>query len=56
MFKDLGFAELHASATSINSVIEPPKISMNSQKFYDETIEVISDVEKIEGILKSLTL
>lgn len=56
MFKDLGFTELHASATSINSVNEPPKISMNSPKFYDETIEVVSDVEKIKGILKSLTL
>ena len=56
MFKDIGFTELHASATSINSVNEPPIISMNSTKFYDETIEVVSDIEKIKGILKSLTI
>jgi len=55
MFSDLGFAELHASATSIYSVNELPNISMNSLKFYDETIEVVSDVEKIKGILKSIT-
>lgn len=56
MFKDLGFTELHASATSIISVNVSPKIPMNSSKFYDETIEVVSDVEKIKGILKSLTI
>jgi copper homeostasis protein len=55
MFKGIGFTELHASATSINLVNEPPKISINSTKFYDETIEVVSDIEKIKGILKSLT-
>ena len=43
MFKDLGFTELHASATILNSVNEQPK-------------EVVSDVEKIKGILKSITL
>lgn len=53
MFRDLGFEELHASATTIFSVNEPPKISMNSAKFYDETIEMVSDVEKIKGILKA---
>lgn len=54
MLKDIGFTELHASATSINSVNEPPKISMNSPKFFNETVEVVSEVEKIKGILKSL--
>lgn len=56
MFKDLGFTELHASATSLYSVNEPPKISMNGPKFFDETVEIVSDVEKIKGILKVISL
>lgn len=54
VFRDLGFTELHASATTLNSVNEPPKISMNSPQFFDETVEVVSDVEKIKGILNQI--
>lgn len=54
IFKASGFTELHASATSLNPVNEPPKLSMNSPQFFDETVEVVSDVEKINGILKSI--
>lgn len=54
LFKTLGFTELHASATSLNPVNEPPKLSMHNPQFFDETIEVVSDVEKVKGILKSI--
>lgn len=53
LFKDNGFTEIHASATSLIKVNEQPKIEMNSPKFFDETIEVVSDPEKIKGILCS---
>jgi len=56
LFKDGGFKELHASATTTISVNDQPKISMNSPKFYDETVEVVSDVDKIKGILSSIGL
>jgi copper homeostasis protein len=53
VFRDFGFSELHASATSLNPVNEPPTLSMNSPQFFDETIEVVSDIDKIKGILSS---
>lgn len=56
LFKDLGFTELHASASHMNFVNEPPKISMNTPQFFDETIKVVSNIEKIKAILSSLSL
>ena len=56
LFRDFGFTELHASATSLYSVNEVSKIPMYSPQFFDETIEVISDVEKIKRILSSFGL
>ena len=56
LFKDNGFTEIHASATSLIKVNEQPKIEMNSPKFFDETIEVVSDFDKIKGILSSISL
>lgn len=56
MFRDLGFTKLHASATSLYSVNTQPKISMNSPLFFDETIDIVSDIEKIKGILSSFCL
>ena len=55
-FRDLGFTELHASATALNTVNDQPKIPMNSPKFFDETVEVVSDVEKIKRILGTFSL
>ncbi|MGM5471033.1 copper homeostasis protein CutC [Flavobacteriaceae bacterium LMO-SS05] len=55
LFKAAGFTEIHASASSLNVVNEHPKISMNSPQFFDETLEVVSDVGKIKGILKSIS-
>jgi copper homeostasis protein len=55
LFKDHGFIEIHASASSTISVNEKPKISMNSPKFFDETIEMVSDLGKIKEILNSVS-
>lgn len=56
LFKDNGFTEIHASATRLTKVNEQPKIEMNSPKFFEETIEVVSDLDKIQGILSSIRL
>ena len=53
-FKKHGFNEIHASASTINEVIEPPKVKMNSEKFFNETIEVFSDANKIKKILEAI--
>jgi len=50
-FKTNGFIEAHASATTLSQVNEVPKISMNSSKFFDETINVVSDKIKIKNLL-----
>jgi len=55
LFMEAGFSELHASATSLNVVNQQPKIAMNSPKFYNETVEVVSNVDKIRGILESMS-
>lgn len=55
LFKENGFKEVHASATTTISIIEEPKIEMNSIMFFDETIEVVSDLDKIKGILGSIS-
>ena len=36
-------------------VKEQPKILMNSPKFFDETIEMVSDLGKIKAILNSVS-
>lgn len=54
LFKSAGFTEIHASATSIEAVSEAPKIAMNSEKFFNETISVYSNPKIIQSILKQL--
>ena len=54
LFKEAGFAEIHASASTIKRVNNTPKIAMNSPKFFDETIEAYSDINKIKAILKAV--
>uniref|UniRef100_UPI00404910BA copper homeostasis protein CutC n=1 Tax=Gelidibacter sp. TaxID=2018083 RepID=UPI00404910BA len=54
LFKSAGFTEIHASATTIETVSDVPKISMNSAKFFNETIDVYSSTEIIKSILKQL--
>lgn len=54
LFKITGFNEVHCSATTIKSVTESPKVSMNSTKFFNETIEVVSDIDKIKSLIKKI--
>lgn len=54
LFKFAGFTEIHASATTIETISDAPKISMNSAKFFNETIDVYSNPEIIKSILKQL--
>lgn len=49
-----GFKEIHASATTINQIQGNSKVLMNSSKFFNETIEVFSDVQKIKAILNAV--
>lgn len=49
-----GFTEIHCSASSIMQVNDTPKILMNNQMFFDETIEIYSDINKIKAILKTI--
>ena len=54
LFKSAGFTEIHASATTIETISDVPKITMNSTKFFNETIDVYSNPEIIKSILKQL--
>ncbi|MBJ6369082.1 copper homeostasis protein CutC [Snuella sedimenti] len=52
LFKKAAFSEIHVSASAIETVGDKPKVSMNSDKFFDETIHSYSDVATIQKILK----
>ncbi|WP_452601088.1 copper homeostasis protein CutC [Pontimicrobium sp. MEBiC06410] len=52
-FKALGFTEVHASATTLSQINKVPKIPMNSSKFFDETINVVSDKSKIKALVNN---
>lgn len=54
LFKESGFQEIHASATSIHQSINIPKISMNSTKLFNETRIAISNIRKIQQILERI--
>lgn len=51
IFKGGGFEEVHCSATMASNINPEPKVAMNSQKFFEETISYQSDVELIKSIL-----
>lgn len=55
LFKELGFEEIHCSATTITYGKESGKIPMNSNKFFDERIIIHSDFDKIKAILSTIT-
>lgn len=55
LFKSAGFTEIHASATTIKTISDAPKILMNSDKFFNETIDVYSNPETITLLLKEIT-
>ncbi len=52
LFKQNGFTEIHASASSGFLENNLPKIALNSVHFFDESKLFQSDKEKIEAILK----
>lgn len=54
LFKESGFQEIHASATSIHQSINHPKISMNSGNLFNETRIATSNKEKIRQILERI--
>ena len=53
-FAEANFKEIHASATEIIKQTNEEKVPMNSPKFLQENIEVISNTENITAILKNL--
>jgi len=50
-FKNIGFKEVHFSATKLSKTIDLPKVSMNSHRFFDETQLAVSDLNKIKKML-----
>lgn len=52
LFKENGFAEIHASASSVYHEDEPFKIKLNSEKFFDETKLFESDTQKIKKLIE----
>ncbi|QHI34769.1 Copper homeostasis protein CutC [Kordia antarctica] len=56
LFKESGFEEIHASATSIRQSINNPKISLNSGNLFNETRIATSNKEKIKQLLERINL
>lgn len=54
LFKENGFTEIHASASSPVNKGKPEKILMNSAKFFDENIRYDSDLVKIRKIVEAV--
>ena len=54
-FKAAGFTEIHASATTVQEIGKTPKVKMNSDKFFNETMEVYSDETKITNVLNAIS-
>ena len=54
LFKKHNFKEIHASATELLQTVDAPKISMNSKKFLNDTHIAVSDIEKINQLIKSI--
>lgn len=50
-FKSAGFKEVHFSATKLHRTLNAVKVSMQNDRFFDETQIVISDFEKIKKII-----
>jgi len=50
-FKNAGFNEIHFSATSLYTTQNEIKVSMNSERFFDETIIALSDIDKISDMI-----
>ncbi len=50
-FKHAKFKEVHFSATALYKTIEAPKVSMHTERFFDETQVAISDFDKIKEMI-----
>jgi len=55
LFKEAGFKEIHASASTILKNKEFNSVSMNSSIFLSDTNSYYSDTNKIKGILNSIS-
>lgn len=54
-FKEAGFQEIHCSASTIEKIDSIGKIPMNAVAFFDESILVCSDYQKIKNIIKLIS-
>lgn len=54
IFKEKGFPEIHASASSVYHQDKSFKVKLNSEKFFDETKLFESDLEKIIKLIESI--
>lgn len=50
-FKAAGFKEVHFSATKLHKTLNTVKVSMHSDRFFDETKIAISDFDQIKKII-----
>jgi copper homeostasis protein len=52
-FKKNGFSAIHLSGTEFHKTLpEPPKVSMNSEKFLKEDMIALTGVERVAKIMK----
>ncbi|WP_299551995.1 copper homeostasis protein CutC [Seonamhaeicola sp.] len=54
LFKEVGFSEIHVSASAIEVVNELPKVPMNNNRLFNETITSYSSKQTIKEILKAI--
>ncbi|MCL4131297.1 UNVERIFIED_CONTAM: hypothetical protein GTU68_010212 [Idotea baltica] len=50
-FKNAGFNQIHFSATSIHTTQNNIKVTMNSPRFFNETVVAVSDLNKINKMI-----
>lgn len=50
LFQEAGFDQIHLSASKLVKTLAPPKVSMHSEKFFDETLVFHSDIKVIKKI------
>lgn len=53
-FKTNKFTEIHASASSIRELLITPKVSMNNIKSIGDNVSVVSEIESIKSLIKSI--
>lgn len=56
IFSKHGFPEIHTSASRLIKENPRPKISMNSEKFFNETQQYESDFETIQKLIKNTNI